>query len=139
MQSAGISANKIYLKTVAVRSAIPSAGKTIADIRVSGKVVDEKGEPLIGVSVKVDGAASGVSTDVNGMFSIDVAENGVLVFSYVGYEAKQVPVAGKTTLNVTLSPSTNNLREVVVTALGIRKDERNLGYSVSTVNGENFK
>ncbi|WDF54676.1 SusC/RagA family TonB-linked outer membrane protein [Mucilaginibacter sp. KACC 22063] len=106
--------------------------------RVTGHVLDEKGQPLIGVSVKVKGASNGVVTDVNGDFTLNVPDNGTLVFSYVGYQTQEVAVGGRSTIRVSMTPSANNLTEVVVTALGIKKDEKKLGYAVSTVSGNDL-
>lgn len=106
------------------------------DQKITGKVVDEKGEALIGVSVKVKGATNGVVTDVNGAFTITTPDNAVLVLSYVGYNTQEVPVAGKTTIRISMTASSKALTEVVVTALGLKKDEKKLGYAVSTVGGE---
>ncbi|MXV51864.1 SusC/RagA family TonB-linked outer membrane protein [Pedobacter sp. HMF7647] len=106
-----------------------------ADIRISGKVVDEKGEPLVGVSVKIKSTNTGVVTNASGSFSLTVPDNATLVFTYIGYNTQEIAVAGKTTLNVSMTPNAKNLTEVVVTALGIRKDQKKLGYAVTTVNG----
>ncbi|RYE27721.1 MAG: SusC/RagA family TonB-linked outer membrane protein, partial [Sphingobacteriaceae bacterium] len=135
--SAGIKANKNILDLAVFSSAHLSINNFV-DISVSGRVLDEKGQPLIGVSVKVKGVNTGVSTDVNGGFTIEAPENGTLVLSYVGYATQEFPVNGKTSIIINLKPSTTTLNEVVVTALGIRKDERKLGYSVSTVSGEDL-
>jgi len=105
---------------------------------VTGKVVDEQGVSLPGVSVKVKGTTTGTVSDINGGFSINVPDDAVLVISYLGYETQEVPVGGKTSITVTLVASSKSLNEVVVTALGIKKDERKLGYSVSTVNGSDL-
>ncbi len=134
--SASAYAHKNVLKSAAINAVSVSAYKSVADITITGKVTDEKGQPLTGVSVKVKGSSGGVATDVNGAFTLTAPENAVLVVSYIGYTTQQVPVAGKTTLSISLVPSANNLNEVVVTALGIKRDERKLGYSVSTVSGE---
>ncbi|HEY9003614.1 MAG TPA: SusC/RagA family TonB-linked outer membrane protein [Mucilaginibacter sp.] len=105
---------------------------------VTGKVVDEKGLPLPGVSIKVKGAGTGTVSDMNGGFSINVADDAVLVVSFIGYETQEIPVAGKSSINITMQSSSKSLNEVVVTALGIKKDERKLGYSVTTVGGDDF-
>lgn len=133
--SAGTYANKPTFNSAVFKSVQSSFNKQ-ADIRITGKVLDEKNQPLIGVSVKIKGATTGVSTDVDGAFVINAPENSTLVLSYVGYATKEVAVAGKTTLTISLAPASNNLNEVVVTALGIKKEEKKLGYSVSTVGGE---
>ena len=103
---------------------------------VTGKIVDEKGVPLPGVSIKVKGTGTGTVSDINGAFSINAPDNAVLVISFIGYETQEIAVAGKSSINVTLAASSKSLNEVVVTALGIKKEEKKLGYSVSTVNGD---
>ena len=115
---------------------ITGKNEIVANKVVTGKVVDEKGIPLPGVSIKVKGTGTGTVSDINGAFSINTPDNAVLVISFIGYETQEVAVAGKSSINVTLASSTKNLSEVVVTALGIKKDERKLGYSVTTVNGD---
>ncbi|MBB6109330.1 TonB-linked outer membrane protein, SusC/RagA family [Mucilaginibacter lappiensis] len=102
--------------------------------KISGKVVDEKGEPLVGVSVRIKGTTTGTQTDANGNFTLDADSKTVLIVSYIGFSTKEVIVGSKTSLTITLL-SNNNLNEVVVTALGIKKESKKLGYSVSTVNG----
>ena len=103
---------------------------------ITGKVVDETGVGLPGVSIKIKGTANGTVSDVKGAFSINAPDDAVLVFSFLGYETKEVAVSGKTSISVSLVPESKGLTEVVVTALGITKDQKKLGYSVSTVNGE---
>ncbi|MFP5081497.1 SusC/RagA family TonB-linked outer membrane protein [Pedobacter sp. JCM 36344] len=103
---------------------------------ITGKVVDETGVGLPGVSIKVKGTANGTVSDSKGVFAINAPDDAVLVFSFLGYESKEVAVAGKTSISVSLAPESKGLTEVVVTALGITKDQKKLGYSVSTVNGE---
>ncbi len=101
---------------------------------VTGKVVDDKGEALIGVSVTEQGTTKGVVTDANGNFSISVeGDNSVLVFTYLGYETQNQTVGARTVINVTLQSRTSNLEEVVVTALGIKREAKKLGYSATSV------
>lgn len=102
-------------------------------VPVTGLVTDGNGEPLIGVSVLVKGTGTGTQTDANGKFTLDAPTNATLVFSYVGFKTQEVVFTGGT-LRVTLASSTD-LKEVVVTALGIKKEQRTLGYAVTTVNG----
>jgi len=115
---------------------ITGKNEIVANKVVTGKVVDEKGIPLPGVSIKLKGTATGTVSDINGGFSINVPDNAVLVISFIGYESQEISVAGKTSISVTLAASSKSLNEVVVTALGIKKEEKKLGYSVSTVNGD---
>ena len=99
---------------------------------IRGKVTDTKGEALIGVSVKVKGTAIGVSTDVNGNFTISAPDgSSTLVFTYVGYTTQEVSIGGRTTLNVQLSQSTEALQEVVVVGYGTQKKSDLTGSLVS--------
>ena len=107
-----------------------------ADIR--GKVIDASGEALIGVSVRVKGSETGASTDVNGNFVLNAPENAVLVFTYIGYVTQEVSVNGRTNVNVTMVEDRQALSEVVVTAFGVTKAKRGLGYAVQEVRGEEF-
>jgi TonB-linked SusC/RagA family outer membrane protein len=102
---------------------------------IRGKVVDENGTPAPGVSVRIKGTTTGTITDANGNFSVNAPDNAILVFSFLGYETQEVAVAGKTELSIKLTISAKSLSEVVVTALGIKKESKKLGYSVSTVSG----
>jgi TonB-linked SusC/RagA family outer membrane protein len=103
---------------------------------VKGKVTDDKGEPLPGVNVLVKGTQQGTSTDVAGLFSIDTpGPNTILVFSYVGYQAQEVSVGNSTSLEVKMLVDSKSLNEVVVTALGIKKEVKAVGYSVTKVDG----
>lgn len=115
--------------------------KSIIDIAkgtVTGQVTDTKGEPIAGVSVLVKGTQNGTNTDASGNYSINVPDNGILIFSYVGYASQEVNVGTKTTLNIKLSEGTNVLNEVVVTAFGVSKSKRGLGYAVQEVGGKDF-
>lgn len=100
---------------------------------VTGLVTDEAGEPLVGVSVAVKGTGTGTQTDATGKFSLNAPLNSTIVFSYVGFKTQSVVFTGKA-LRISLASSTA-LNEVVVTALGIKKEQRTLGYAVTTVNG----
>ncbi|WP_426587311.1 SusC/RagA family TonB-linked outer membrane protein [Mucilaginibacter sp. R-33] len=101
---------------------------------VTGKVTDEKGGPLIGVSVSEKGTKNGVLTDANGNYKLQVsADNAVLLFSYVGYNPKTEPLNGRTTLNVTLEPKSTAISEIVVTALGIKRESKKLGYAAENI------
>lgn len=103
------------------------------DIVVRGQVKDPEGLTLPGVSVKVKGTQVGTSTDVDGRFSLTAPDNATLVFNYIGYVVKEVPVNNQTTLNVTLESSSTALSEVVVTALGIKREAKSLTYSTQSV------
>ena len=106
---------------------------------IKGVVVDaETNEPLIGASVSVKGTTQGVITDQNGAFQLNVRSTDVLVFSYLGYTEKEVTVGNRTTIDVMMEPSGVLLEEAVVTALGIKRDTRALGYAVSTIRGDDM-
>ena len=102
---------------------------------LKGFVRDATGQPLIGVSVTIKGTTTGVQTDANGRFAITANINDVLVFTYIGYLKKEVTVVSPAELPVELDEDSKQLSEVVVTALGIKKERRSLGYSVTEVKG----
>lgn len=106
--------------------------------KITGKVTDGKG-PLIGVSIKLKGTTTAVTTNQNGSFSINVptAGNSVLIFSYVGFVGKEVPVGTRTELNVTLEDDSKGLNEVVVIGYGTAK-KGDLTSSVSVVKGSDL-
>src|ERR1700679_3822803 len=96
---------------------------------VKGKVTDSKdGSPLSSISVKVKGTDGGTSTSPDGSFSIEIPKSSVtLEFSGVGYVTKSVEVSAGETISVSLDKDTKNLSEVVVTALGVKREKRSLG------------
>src|SRR5688572_6297205 len=104
---------------------------------VTGKVTNAEGRPVPFATVTIKGTSTAVSADENGNFSIQAPVNAVLVFSSTGYQSSEVNIGEQTTVNSTLS-GTGVLSEVVVTALGIRRSDRGLGYSVSKVNPDNL-
>ena len=108
-------------------------------ITVKGTVVDQQDEPILGATVKVLGSSSGVITDFDGNFSINCAPTAKLEFSYVGFATKVVSVDSRQTLKVTMEETNANIDEVVVTALGIKRQSRSLGYSTTQVGGEDFQ
>jgi len=89
--------------------------------KVSGIITDEKKEPVIGANVVVNGTNAGTITDINGFFSIEVPDESQLKVTYIGYESKIIDVKGKTTLNISISPTIEALEEVVVVGYGIQK------------------
>ena len=102
---------------------------------VSGTVSDNTGMPLPGVSVLVKGTKTGTQTDFDGKFSIKASSNQILVISYIGMKTQEV-AASSTSINVKLKDDSVELEGVVVTALGIKKDEKKLGYAVSKVTSD---
>jgi TonB-linked SusC/RagA family outer membrane protein len=107
---------------------------SFAQKSVSGTVSDSAGVPLPGATVLVDGTSNGVTTDFDGVYSIMANEGDVLSVSYVGFTTQKVTVGASATLNVTLAAD-NALEEVVVTALGITREAKSLGYAQQKVEG----
>ncbi|MGB0778918.1 MAG: SusC/RagA family TonB-linked outer membrane protein [Flavobacteriaceae bacterium] len=107
----------------------------VAQKTVTGVVSDDQGMPLPGATVLEQGTTNGVSTDFDGNFSIDVAEGGVLEISFVGYETAVVTVGQDDVINVSLAQG-NQLEEVIVTSLGIKREKQALGYAVSEVESD---
>lgn len=106
---------------------------------VSGRVFDSDGKsPLVGVSVVEKGTANGVVTDMNGSYRIKVLNSAVLVFSYLGYETREETVGSRTAVDVTMAAGNQKIDEVVVTALGIKREEKSLGYAVSKIGSDDL-
>lgn len=106
-------------------------------IGVTGRVTDETGSPFPGVNVIVKGTSTGTSTDADGRYSLDVPDNNsVLVFSFVGYSTLEEAVGGRTVIDVAMTPDIRSLQEVVVTALGVKKESKKLGYAATSVQTE---
>lgn len=107
-----------------------------AQVAVRGKVTDETGAGLPGTNVLVKGSTSGTTTDSNGDYYIEVPQSdAVLVFSFIGYESREVSVAGQSIINVSLVPSVESLTEVVVVGYGVQRQEAVTG-SVASISGD---
>ena len=106
------------------------------NVAITGKVVDNSNEPVVGAYVVVVGTTVGTSTDIDGNYSINAPANGTLQFSCIGYKTQEVAVAGRRIVDVILADDTEMLQETVVTALGIKKDRKALGYSVTEVKSD---
>ena len=104
--------------------------------KITGKVVDENNEPLIGVNIQIEGSESGVITDLNGNFAAEAPIGSTLNFSYIGYTPKTVKVTGKSVYNVQLFPNVEVMDEVVITALGIKREQKALSYNVQQVKAD---
>jgi TonB-linked SusC/RagA family outer membrane protein len=102
---------------------------------ISGTVTDENGVPLPGATVLVEGTQNGVSTDFDGNYSISASSGDSLVFSFVGYSTQTIAVGSSSTVDVSLKPD-NALSEVVVTALGVKRNTKAVGYSITQVEGD---
>lgn len=106
---------------------------------VTGKITDTKGAVLPGVNISLKGTLIGTIADMEGKYSIPVPEgNPTLVFSFIGFTSQEIAVSGNNTIDVKLSEELTVLNEVVVTALGIKKEAKRIGYSTATVNNENI-
>ncbi|NMC38750.1 MAG: SusC/RagA family TonB-linked outer membrane protein [Bacteroidales bacterium] len=104
-------------------------------LTISGKVTDLKGEPLTGVNVIIKGTTIGTTTNIEGRYALTAPDrNGILVFTFIGYDTQEVPVSGRSTVDVQLTEATTSLDEVVVTALGIKREAKTLGYATAVVN-----
>lgn len=99
---------------------------------VSGTVKDDGGFPIPGVNVLIKGTSNGTQTDIDGKFNIQATPTDVLVFSFIGMKTREMP-AISTTLNLTLSDEATELEGIVVTAFGIKRNPKDLGYSVSSI------
>lgn len=106
-------------------------------IGVTGTVTSTSdGTPLPGLSIVVKGTSIGTITNSEGNYTIDAPEEGTLVFSFVGFRTQEIAIQGRSTINVMMEESIEALSEVVVTALGIKREEKSLGFSVGRVPGE---
>lgn len=106
---------------------------------VTGRVADATGAPLPGVSVLVKGTKTGTTTDASGKFSIQVKDGATLVISGASYTSQEMKATPGTAMTITLSEKKQELTEVVVTALGIRREKKALGYAVSTIDKKSLE
>ncbi len=106
---------------------------------ITGKVTDDQGLPLPGVNIVVKNTNNGTQTNFDGVYSIQASQGNTLVFSYLGFSDKEVSVDSSSTINLQLEPSAAELEEVVVTAQGIKREKKALGYAVSTVKSEEIE
>ena len=113
-----------------------SQSGVLAQNQIKGIVRDSNKQSLPGVSVKIKGTTTGVVTDADGAFSLRAEQNqGTLVFSYIGFVTQEIAINGRAIYEISLIEDATALGEVVVTALGIKKDIRRLGVAIQTVDG----
>lgn len=105
-------------------------------IPIAGKVTNVNGAPLSGVTISIKGTNVAVTSNQNGLFTLNANQNAILVISSIGYQSQEIAVDGRKTINVTLTSSDQEIDEVVVTALGIQRTERSLGYAAQKVSAE---
>src|SRR5690606_5670590 len=111
---------------------------TFKNIRISGTVTDKNGEPIPGVSIVVRGLSIGIATDIDGKYSLNVPENAVLVFSFIGYQSQSVPVGDRSVLDVVLIEDTAALDEVVVVGYGTQI-QREVTGAISTLDASQLE
>ncbi len=105
--------------------------------RVTGRVTDSKGIGMAGVNIVIKGTGEGVSTNADGNFAIDVKQGQVLLFSFIGYKGREVQIEGQTVVDVVMVEDMTTLQEVeITTAYGIERKAKEIGYTVTKVNGE---
>lgn len=125
------SLQKILLMVLMCSSVIVGYGQ---DRTITGAVMmDEDGSRLPGVNVILKGSNTGTTTDANGQYSISVPQDGVLIFSFIGFVTQEVSIGGRTVVDIRLASDITQLSEVVVTAVGVESERRSLGTSVATV------
>lgn len=127
--------NVVYLR----KENAPVAKEKATDSKrkITGKVLDEAQQPMIGVTVAVKGSTTRAVTDIDGNYQLQTSESApVLQFSYLGYKTKEVKASGKDAITTTMDVDSKALDEVVVTALGIKRDKKMLGYSVQDIKSD---
>ena len=123
--------------TLLLCSLLLSVGSIVAqDASVTGKVTDAKGEPIVGGYVLLQGTSTGASTDIDGKYSINVAPNATLVFTSMGYKDQVVAVQSRAIINIVMEEDALFLDDAVVTAMGIKKERKALGYSVTEMSSK---
>jgi TonB-linked SusC/RagA family outer membrane protein len=128
----------IHVKPVTGNKRNPVEVNQLQEVTVSGKVIDDSGEPLPGATITVLGTMTGTITDIEGNYSITVPDGTVLVFSFIGYEAMQVPVDNRSQIDVTLKTDMSSLEEVIVVGYGTQRKSDITG-SVGVVNANEFE
>lgn len=124
----------------ALKSIEPSAMSQQNKLTIKGRVVDTEGLAIIGANIIEKGVPdNGTVTDVDGNFSLIVSQNSMIKISYIGYKDQEVKADGKELITIVLQEDTKVLSEVVVTALGIKREEKALGYAVQKISGESLQ
>lgn len=124
---------KLAEKTVEKKSSTPTAAKRT----ITGVILDENGEPLIGASVRIKGSNVGVATDIDGNYTLETAEeNPTIECTYVGYKPSEIKAGNLSNIDIDMKPDSQTLSEVVVTAFGIKRDKKMLGYAVQDVKSD---
>jgi TonB-linked SusC/RagA family outer membrane protein len=108
-------------------------GLTAQTTEVTGKVTDPSGLPIPNASIRIKGVRGGTSADAEGVFKLKAPANGVLIVSGIGFETTEIPINGRTSLTFSIRTANSALSEVVVTALGVKKEKKELGYATTTI------
>ena len=109
------------------------------NVDISGKVADDKGNPISGVTIQEKNSKRGTTSDASGLFKVSVKAGTTLIFSSVGFDKQQVVTTNSSSLTVVLAATNQALSEVVVTALGIKREKKALGYAVTTVGNKDLE
>lgn len=125
-----------YLGCCLLIAFLTAVGSFAQTRTIKGKVVDVSNQPVIGATVQIKGTSTGTITDANGNFALSASSKDVLTFSFVGYTSVEESVATKSVMNITLKESAVQMKDVVITALGIKKERKGLGYSVDDIKSE---
>ena len=124
-------------KLLALIVLLTMIGGSVFAQTITGKVTSQTdGQPLPGVSIIVKGTSAGTTTDGNGKFSLQASAKTALVFSYIGFKSQEILVGNRSSIDVVLQEDASQLQEVVVTALGIGKEQRGLGYATATIKND---
>jgi TonB-dependent SusC/RagA subfamily outer membrane receptor len=130
---------KIFDKTIVLRKKTNEPIYKSTFETISGKVTDETGQPIVGASILVKGTKIGATTDANGAFSLTASAGSTLVISYIGYISREININDNKSYTIILQPASTELTDVVVTALGIKRSEKSLGYAVQKVAGKDLQ
>ncbi len=129
--------NTISVKPIQSEKDKPLEIKVREDLKVSGKVSDENGQGLPGVSVVVKESTTGTITDSEGIYSINADESAILVFSYIGYETRELAIAGRSIVDISMTPDVAQLEEIVVIGYGVQS-KREVSGAISSVSSEDL-
>jgi TonB-linked SusC/RagA family outer membrane protein len=124
---------------LAIGMLLLSAALMAQSVTLNGKVVDQAGVPMLGVNVIERNTSNGTITNADGMYSLTVSQDAVIVFSFVGFQSQQIALDGLTEINLTLIEDVYTLDEAVVTALGISRAKKSVGYSTQEVEMEDLQ
>src|SRR5690606_32551645 len=132
-----ITSSQAVIRSLPSRNILKSIVKKLA-LEITGQVVDQNGEPLIGVNVLVEGSNRGTATDIDGRFVLeDVNENATLIFSYIGYQTQEFVLNGRSNIVITMAEDLQTLDEVVVVGYGTQKKSDITG-AVGSVDGNDI-